>query len=133
MEQTEHILIVVDDADIRSLLTRLLQKNGLHATAVADGGAMWRALDESCFDLLVLDRLLPGDDGLTLCRMLRATSDLPVLMLSAHTHAADRSDCLSAGADGYLNKPFSPRELLACIQALRGSCGLRWAHAESGR
>ena len=68
MERSDHILIVDDDGEIRSLLTRYLEKNGLRATAVGDGRAMWRALDDGAFDLIELDLMLPGDDGLTLCR-----------------------------------------------------------------
>ena len=83
MDRPDHILIVDDDAEIRSLLTRYLEKNGQRATAVADGRAMWLALDRGSFDLVVLDVMLPGDDGLTLCRDLRARSDLPVVMLTA--------------------------------------------------
>ena len=118
MERTDHILIVDDDAEIRSLLTRYLEKNGLRATAVGDGRAMWRALDGGAFDLLVLDLMLPGDDGLTLCRTLRAKSDLPVLMLTARGDETDRIIGLEMGADDYLAKPFNPRELLARIKVI---------------
>jgi two-component system, OmpR family, response regulator len=117
-ERSDHILIVDDDAEIRSLLTRYLEKNGLRATAVADGRAMWRALDGGAFDLLVLDLMLPGDDGLTLCRTLRAKSDLPVLMLTARGDETDRIIGLEMGADDYLPKPFNPRELLARIKVI---------------
>ncbi len=118
MERSDHILIVDDDAEIRSLLTRYLEKNGLRATAVGDGRAMWRALDAGAFDLLVLDLMLPGDDGLTLCRTLRAKSDLPVLMLTARGDETDRIIGLEMGADDYLPKPFNPRELLARIKVI---------------
>ncbi len=118
MERTDHILIVDDDAEIRSLLTRYLEKNGLRATAVGDGRAMWRALDGGAFDLLVLDLMLPGDDGLTLCRTLRAKSELPVLMLTARGDETDRIIGLEMGADDYLPKPFNPRELLARIKVI---------------
>ncbi len=114
----EHLLIVDDDAEIRSLLSRYLQKNGLRATAVADGRAMWQALDKGTFDLIVLDLMLPGDDGLTLCRTLRARSDMPVIMLTARGEETDRIVGLELGADDYIAKPFSPRELLARIKSV---------------
>jgi two-component system OmpR family response regulator len=114
----DHILIVDDDAEIRSLLTRYLEKNGLRATAVADGRAMWQALDRGSFDLVVLDVMLPGDDGLTLCRDLRAKSDMPVVMLTARGDETDRIVGLEMGADDYLPKPFSARELLARIKVI---------------
>jgi two-component system OmpR family response regulator len=118
IERSDHILIVDDDAEIRSLLTRYLEKNGLRATAVGDGRAMWRALDAGAFDLVVLDVMLPGDDGLTLCRMLRAKSEMPVLMLTARGDETDRIVGLEMGADDYLPKPFNPRELLARIKVI---------------
>ena len=118
MERSDHILIVDDDGEIRSLLTRYLEKNGLRATAVGDGRAMWRALDDGAFDLIVLDLMLPGDDGLTLCRMLRGKSDIPVIMLTARGDETDRIVGLEMGADDYLPKPFSARELLARIKVI---------------
>ena len=118
IERSDHILIVDDDAEIRSLLTRYLEKNGLRATAVAEGRAMWRVLEAGAFDLVVLDVMLPGDDGLTLCRQLRAKSEIPVLMLTARGDETDRIVGLEMGADDYLPKPFSPRELLARIKVI---------------
>jgi two-component system, OmpR family, response regulator len=118
MERSDHILIVDDDADIRSLLTRYLERNGLRATAVGDGRAMWRALDSGAIDLIVLDLMLPGDDGLTLCRTLRTKSDIPVIMLTARGDETDRIVGLEMGADDYLPKPFSARELLARIKVI---------------
>ena len=118
MERSDHILIVDDDAEIRSLLTRYLEKNGLRATAVPDGRAMWRALDGGAIDLIVLDLMLPGDDGLTLCRNLRAKSDIPVIMLTARGEETDRIVGLEMGADDYLAKPFSARELLVRIKVV---------------
>jgi two-component system, OmpR family, response regulator len=118
IERSDHILIVDDDAEIRSLLGRYLEKNGLRSTAVGDGRAMWRALDGGAFDLVVLDLMLPGDDGLTLCRQLRAKSEIPVLMLTARGDETDRIIGLEMGADDYLSKPFSPRELLARIKVV---------------
>jgi len=114
----DHILIVDDDAEIRSLVGTYLNRNGLKASAVGDGKAMWKALDAGRVDLVVLDLMLPGDDGLTLCRTLRATSDLPVIMLTARGDETDRIVGLEMGADDYLPKPFSARELLARIKVI---------------
>jgi two-component system OmpR family response regulator len=119
MDASDHILIVDDDAEIRSLLGQYLVKNGLRVTAVADGRAMWQALEAGRIDLIVLDLMLPGDDGLTLCRNLRAKPfDIPVIMLTARGDETDRIVGLEMGADDYLGKPFSPRELLARIKAI---------------
>ncbi len=118
MEPSDHILIVDDDAEIRTLLGSYFARNGLQATAVGDGKAMWRALDHSHFDLVVLDVMLPGDDGLTLCRELRSRSELPVIMLTARGDETDRIVGLEMGADDYLAKPFNPRELLARIKVV---------------
>jgi two-component system OmpR family response regulator len=117
MDNQDHILIVDDDADIRSLLGTYLQKNGMRATMAADGRAMWQALERGRFDLIVLDLMLPGDDGLVLCRNLRAKSDIPIIMLTARGEETDRIVGLEMGADDYLPKPFSARELLARIKS----------------
>ncbi len=118
MDRTDHILIVDDDAEIRTLLSRYLEKNGLRVGAVADGRAMWQALDRGAYDLIVLDLMLPGEDGLTLCRTLRTRSDIPVIMLTARGEETDRIVGLEMGADDYLPKPFSARELLARIKVI---------------
>jgi two-component system OmpR family response regulator len=118
MDAPDHILIVDDDAEIRSLLSQYLVKNGLRVTAVTDGRGMWQALAAGRIDLIVLDLMLPGDDGLTLCRNLRAKSDTPVIMLTARGEETDRVVGLEMGADDYLAKPFSARELLARIKAI---------------
>ena len=109
MDRPEHILIVDDDADIRALLRDYLQRNGMRAEAVADGRAMRDALAAGRFDLVILDLMLPGEDGLTLCRNLRAHSNLPVIMLTARGEETDRIVGLEMGADDYLPKPFNPR------------------------
>ncbi len=119
MELPDHILIVDDDAEIRNLLSQYLEKNGLRVTAVAEGRGMWHALDAARIDLIVLDLMLPGDDGLTLCRDLRAkSSDIPVIMLTARGEETDRIVGLEMGADDYLAKPFNARELLARIKVV---------------
>lgn len=118
MSSPEKILIVDDDAEIRTLLREYLQRNGLYAEAKADGPGMRAALKRERFDLVVLDIMLPGEDGLTLCRELRAQSTLPVIMLTARGEETDRVVGLEMGADDYVAKPFSPRELLARIKAV---------------
>jgi two-component system OmpR family response regulator len=124
MEPTVTILIVDDDRDIRTLLADYLDSNGYRTLTAADGSAMWAMLEQKRPDLLVLDLNLPGDDGLTLCRKLRADSSLPVIMLTARSEPLDRILGLEMGADDYLPKPFEPRELLARIRSV-----LRRSHA----
>ena len=124
MNPISHILIVDDDHEIRSLLADYLETNGYRAMTAQDGVAMGRALEDAHVDLIVLDLNLPGDDGLTLCRSLRATSNIPVIMLTARNEPVDRILGLEMGADDYLAKPFEPRELLARIRSV-----LRRSHA----
>lgn len=123
------VLIVDDDADIRTLLHEYLQRNGYDCVAVADGAAMLDALVHCSVDLIVLDVMLPGHDGLTLCRDLRTRSDVPVIMLTARGEETDRIIGLEMGADDYLAKPFNPRELLARIKGIlrraRGAVRIR--------
>lgn len=115
----EHLLVVDDDREIRHLLTEYLTQAGYRVTAVADGIAMRRAMETSRIDLVVLDLMLPGEDGLSLCRDLRTRSNnLPVLMLTARGDEVDRIVGLEMGADDYLAKPFNPRELLARIKTI---------------
>lgn len=118
MSQPERILIVDDDAEIRGLLRDYLERNGLRARAVPDGRTMRAVLEREPFDLIVLDLMMPGEDGLSLCRDLRARSEVPVIMLTARVDEADRIVGLEMGADDYVPKPFSPRELLARINAV---------------
>jgi two-component system OmpR family response regulator len=118
MDETDNILVVDDDTEIRNLLCDYLRKSGYRASAVADGRAMAAALARAKFDLIVLDVMLPGEDGLTLCRKLRAEGDAPVIMLTARGEETDRVVGLEMGADDYLPKPFSPRELLARIKSV---------------
>src|SRR5216117_1844499 len=114
----DRVLIVDDDEDIRKLLEEYLRKNGFDAQAVADGPAMREAVAVKPVSLVVLDLMLPGEDGLSLCRQLRARSQVPVLMLTAKGDPVDRIIGLEAGADDYLAKPFDPRELLARIRSI---------------
>jgi len=112
------ILVVDDDRDIRTLLSDYLESNGLRTKVAADGPGMWKALDDSRVDLIVLDLMLPGEDGLQLCRTLRTRSNTPVIMLTARGQPIDRLIGLEMGADDYLPKPFEPRELLARIRSV---------------
>jgi two-component system OmpR family response regulator len=124
MEAAPHLLVVDDDREIRDLLSRFLRKHGFRVTAAADGRRMHEALAGGRFDLVVLDLMLPGEDGLSLCRGLRARSDLPVIMLTAMGEETDRIVGLELGADDYIAKPFNPRELLARVRAvLRRTAG----------
>jgi two-component system OmpR family response regulator len=118
MSQPAHILVVDDDHEIRTLLAEYLEKNGLRVSVARDGKEMHRMLERVRVDLVVLDILLPGDDGLTLCRALRANSQLPIIMLTARGDDVDRILGLELGADDYVPKPFKPRELLARITAV---------------
>jgi two-component system OmpR family response regulator len=125
MERPDHVLVVDDDAEIRKLLGDYLQLNGFRVSLATDGKEMRRRLEQSRPDIVVLDLMLPGDNGLTLCRDLRAASSLPVIMLTARAAEVDRIVGLEMGADDYLSKPFSPRELLARIKTiLRRTRGL---------
>lgn len=118
MSDLEHILVVDDDPEIRTLLKEYLEKNSYRVSAVDDGPSMWKALDTSRFELVILDIMLPGDDGLVLCRELRVRSEMPIIMLTARGEDTDRIVGLEIGADDYLPKPFNPRELLARIKTV---------------
>ncbi|NYZ14339.1 response regulator [Azospirillum sp. RWY-5-1] len=117
-EPGPNILIVDDDADIRRLVGDLLRREGFRVEAVESGEELDRALGRMRPDLVVLDLMLPGEDGLSICRRLRAVDSLPILMLSAKNDEIDRVVGLELGADDYLVKPFGPRELLARIRAI---------------
>lgn len=118
MTAPDNILVVDDDAEIRALLSEYLTREGYKVTTVPDGRAMDEALEDQRFDLVVLDLMLPGEDGISLCRRLRAKSILPIIMLTARGEEADRITGLETGADDYLPKPFNPRELLVRIQSV---------------
>ncbi len=123
MSRTPHILVVDDDREIRDLVSRFLSQHGLRVSTAADGREMVTALEGGAIDLIVLDVMMPGDDGLTLTRNLRANRqtshrDVPIIMLTAMGEETDRIVGLEMGADDYLAKPFNPRELLARIKAV---------------
>ncbi|MFK0376135.1 response regulator [Pandoraea sp. NPDC090278] len=120
MEKIDHVLIVDDDRGIRELLADYLEKNGMRVSVAANGREMRAVLADGAPDLIVLDLMLPGDDGLVLCRELRAGKfkAVPVLMLTARSEETDRIVGLEMGADDYLAKPFAVRELLARIKSV---------------
>ncbi|HTS52998.1 MAG TPA: response regulator [Burkholderiales bacterium] len=118
MNAQDHILIVDDDREIRTLLADYLHKHGYRVSAVAEGKALWNVLDSARVDLVILDVMLPGDDGFVLCRNIRARGNWPVIMLTAKGDDTDRIVGLELGADDYLPKPFNPRELLARIKSV---------------
>lgn len=118
MSDLSHILVVDDDDGIRTLLKKYLTRNGYAVTAARDAAHARRLLDLLSFDLLVIDVMMPGEDGLSLTRGLRETLETPILLLTAKSEAGDRIDGLESGADDYLPKPFEPRELLLRIAAI---------------
>jgi len=118
MENQPHILVVDDNREIRELIQRFLGDHGYRVSTAPDGNRMKKVLANGAIDLIVLDLMMPGEDGLTLCRNLRAESNIPVIMLTAMGEETDRIIGLEMGADDYLAKPFNPRELLARIKAV---------------
>src|SRR5258707_8848554 len=113
-----HLLLVDDDEDILSLLTTFFRKHGHTVSVAEDGEAMLAALEQNTIDLIVLDVMLQHEDGFSLCRRLRATSSVPIIMLTAVADHTDRVVGLEVGADDYLTKPFDQRELLARVKAV---------------
>ena len=118
MPTTPHILIVDDHRDIRDLVSRALAKEGFRVSEAADGRAMRKVMADARIDLILLDLMLPGEDGLSLCRAVRAESDVPIIMVTAKGDEIDRVVGLELGADDYLPKPFGSRELVARIRAV---------------
>lgn len=129
MMNASQILLVEDDAEISELLVTLLSKEGFNITCAFDGNTGLDKAQQSSFDLLILDIMLPGRDGLEVLRELRKTKNTPVLMLTARGDDIDRIVGFEMGADDYLPKPFNPRELVARIKAILRRVGLD--HAES--
>lgn len=117
-EQLTHILVVDDDKDIRLPLTKYLEKTGFKVSTAKNGEEMDRKLALSVIDLVVLDILMPGEDGFSICRRLQESTRIPIILLTALTEETDRIVGLELGADDYVNKPFNPRELLARIKSV---------------
>ena len=113
-----HLLIVDDDERIRTLLQKFLIRHGFWVTAARDAEHARRILTGLDFDLIVLDVMMPGEDGVSLTRALRADRETPILLLTAKSETEDRIEGLEAGADDYLSKPFEPKELLLRINAI---------------
>ena len=118
MDGTPHILVVDDDSELRKLLSDFLSRSGYRVSVAQNGAAMMQTLGAARIDLIVLDIMMPGEDGLSLCRRLRAAGNIPVIMLTAMGSEMDRVVGLEMGADDYLGKPFSTRELLARVRAV---------------
>ena len=118
MERTPHILVVDDHRDIRDLLARFLVKHGFRASVAETAAAARKTLQAADIDLIVLDIMMPGEDGLSLTRYVRETKGIPVILLTAMGEETDRIVGLEVGADDYVGKPFNPRELLARIKAV---------------
>lgn len=115
---SRHILVVDDEARIREVVQYALEREGFRIDSVDDGGRALEAIERGSFDLVILDVMLPGMDGLELCRRVRAKSRVPILFLSARADEIDRVLGLELGGDDYLTKPFSPRELVARVKAV---------------
>jgi DNA-binding response OmpR family regulator len=113
-----HVLAIDDDPSVRQMIADYLGDNDIQVTALASGRTIAEVLERHTIDLLILDLKLPGEDGMQIARQLRAESDVPIIMLTGRKDEADRVMGLELGADDYLTKPFSPRELLARIRAL---------------
>ena len=119
VKPADRILVVDDDARIRDLLRRYLAQEGFEVIVAEDGKALTRIMMRDPIDLIVLDLMMPGEDGLSICRRLRAAGDrTPIIMLTAKGEDVDRIVGLEVGADDYLGKPFNPRELLARVHAV---------------
>lgn len=124
MSNSPHILLVEDDREVSGLLSRFLRGNEMRVSVATDAHGIEKTLRENRIDLAVLDVMLPGEDGLSICRRIRASSSLPIIMLTAKGEEIDRIIGLEIGADDYVSKPFNQRELLARIRAiLRRSSG----------
>ncbi|MDR3375172.1 MAG: response regulator [Ancalomicrobiaceae bacterium] len=131
MDRTPHILVVDDHREIRELIAKYLVKNGLRVSTANGGAEMRGALRGGSIDLIVLDIMMPGEDGLTLCRQIRQGSDVPIVLLTAVAEETDRVVGLELGADDYVTKPFNPRELLARIRAILRRAGAQSKPTES--
>ena len=133
MAKGKQILIVDDDQEIRELLQEYLVRAGFDVLVAANGTDMYQHLQNGYPDLIILDIMMPGDDGFQLCQQVRRNSQIPIIMLTAASDEADRVIGLELGADDYIAKPFSPRELLARIKALLRRAEFRQPEKEGGR
>jgi two-component system OmpR family response regulator len=135
MEAKPHILIVDDDKELRTLLSNSLESSGYRVSVAANGAVMTQTLKDAKIDLVILDIMMPGESGLAICGRLRATGSMPIIMLTAVAEETDRVIGLEMGADDYLPKPFSTRELLARIRAVlrRASMPAPGSAAGAGR
>ena len=124
-EHTSHILVVDDDDRIRDLLKQYLADHGFRATASPNAEEGWKLMGTMEFDLIILDVMMPGENGFVFTKRIRAASNVPVLLLTARGLSQDRIEGLEAGADDYLSKPFEPRELLLRIHGLLRRSGQR--------
>ncbi|MDK2760927.1 MAG: response regulator transcription factor [Sphingopyxis sp.] len=115
---THHIVIVDDDVGVRTLLTRILRESGYEVSGARDGGELKSIMQMGRIDLILLDVMLPGDSGIDLCRMIRAESYVPIIMISARGQESDRVAGLDVGADDYIAKPFGRSEVLARVRAV---------------
>lgn len=115
---TPHILVIDDDPDVRDLVTEYLGNNDMRVSAGMSGADMFRLFDSESIDLVLLDLKLPGEDGMQLARQLRERATVPIVLLTGRNEEADRVMGLELGADDYVTKPFSPRELLARVRAV---------------
>ena len=119
MTRTQHVLVVDDDREIRELVSKVLERDGFRVSRAEDGRSMRKILSDASIDLIVLDIMLPGQDGMAICRDLRGSRDAtPILMLTAKGDDVDKILGLEMGADDYLSKPFNSRELIARIKAI---------------
>ena len=118
METSSHLLLIEDDAEIGRMVSRFMREHGFRVSLATDGKAVDRIMTDNKIDLVLLDLMLPGEDGLSICRRLRSGSTVPIIMITALGAVADRVVGLEVGADDYVTKPFSTRELLARIRAV---------------
>jgi two-component system OmpR family response regulator len=132
LDAAPHLLVVDDDREIRDLLSRFLAKHGFRVSTARDAREARSIVADARIDLVILDVMMPGEDGLALCRQLRAGSDMAIVMLTAMGEDTDRIIGLEIGADDYLAKPFNPRELLARIKAVLRRAGQRHLPALNG-
>jgi two-component system OmpR family response regulator len=132
LESVPHLLVVDDDREIRDLLSRFLARHGYRVSTARDAREARGAVADARIDLVILDVMMPGEDGLALCRQLRVESEVAIVMLTAMGEETDRIVGLEMGADDYLPKPFNPRELLARIKAVLRRAGQRAGRADNG-